>query len=87
MGNEAKQQVDFLESKRQQEAVQLAQTSSTQKSITNEQQSEGASSRDLAKATQSTASESIVKTESKFFYIDDFFYWLGCKFVTCDKPK
>ena len=17
----------------------------------------------------------------------DFFYWLGCKFVTCDKPK
>ena len=27
------------------------------------------------------------KTEAQFFYIDDFFYWLGCKFVTCDKPS
>ena len=28
-----------------------------------------------------------IKAESKFFFIDDFFYWLGCKFVTCDKAK
>jgi len=26
------------------------------------------------------------KGGTTFFYIDDFFYWLGCKFVTCDKP-
>jgi len=25
--------------------------------------------------------------KAKFFYIDDFFIWLGCKFVTCDKDK
>ena len=27
--------------------------------------------------------------QAKWFYIDDFFIWLGCKFVTCDKdaPK
>lgn len=24
---------------------------------------------------------------ARFFYIDDFFYWLGCKFVTCEKRK
>tara|TARA_B110000285_G_scaffold222277_1_gene276270 strand:+ start:193 stop:354 length:162 start_codon:yes stop_codon:yes gene_type:complete len=24
---------------------------------------------------------------AKWFYIDDFFIWLGCKFVTCDKDK
>ena len=23
--------------------------------------------------------------QAKWFYIDDFFIWLGCKFVTCDK--
>ena len=27
------------------------------------------------------------KGGTTFFYIDDFFYWLGCKFVTCDKPN
>ena len=25
--------------------------------------------------------------KSHFFYVDDFFHWLGCKFVTCDKEK
>jgi hypothetical protein len=25
--------------------------------------------------------------QQKWFYIDDFFIWLGCKFVTCDKDK
>ena len=27
------------------------------------------------------------EAKGAFFYIVDFFYWLGCKFVTCDKPK
>lgn len=31
--------------------------------------------------------ETTQSSGSKFFYVDDFFYWLGCKFVTCDKPK
>tara|TARA_B110000285_G_C15062782_1_gene583321 strand:+ start:389 stop:520 length:132 start_codon:yes stop_codon:yes gene_type:complete len=25
--------------------------------------------------------------KSHFFYVDDFFHWLGCKFVTCDKEN
>ena len=25
------------------------------------------------------------ENQAKWFYIDDFFIWLGCKFVTCDK--
>jgi hypothetical protein len=38
--------------------------------------------------TQTSSEVSVkTKTESKFFFIDDFFYWLGCKFVTCDKAK
>ena len=24
------------------------------------------------------------QTQNKWFYIDDFFIWLGCKFITCD---
>jgi hypothetical protein len=27
------------------------------------------------------------KETSHFFYVDDFFHWLGCKFVTCDKEN
>ena len=27
------------------------------------------------------------ENQAKWFYIDDFFIWLGCKFVTCDKDK
>ena len=34
--------------------------------------------------TASSESEKEQST-SKFFYVDDFFYWLSCKFVTCDK--
>ena len=25
------------------------------------------------------------ETQAKWFYIDDFFKWFGCKFITCDK--
>ena len=35
----------------------------------------------------SSAAQAGQKVESRFFYIDDFFYWLGCKFVTCDKQQ
>lgn len=87
LGSEANEQVDFLERKRQDEVVQLAQTSSTQRSAAAELGSEGVSSRETDKQSQATTVESTVKSDSKFFYIDDFFYWLGCKFVTCDKPK
>jgi hypothetical protein len=34
-----------------------------------------------------STSTSAQSSGSRFFYVDDFFYWLGCKFVTCDKPK
>lgn len=61
--------------------MQLAQTSA--KAKTTEQEAEMLEGHE--KVISKT--ESITKTQANFFYIDDFFYWLGCKFVTCEKPK
>lgn len=41
-----------------------------------------------AETTYTQVQEQASSEESgNFLYLDDFFYWLGCKFVTCDKPK
>jgi hypothetical protein len=33
---------------------------------------------------ESNEDASVDSSESKFYFLDDFFYWLGCQFVTCD---
>lgn len=40
-----------------------------------------------SESQMSTQAQAGQKVESRFFYIDDFFYWLGCKFVTCDRQQ
>ena len=47
---------------------------------------------DLEEKTEvETSSETQVLAKTKesgaFFYVVDFFYWLGCKFVTCESDK
>ena len=59
--------------------ISFAQTNSGSGQMEKEKERTEVSSESTSTSTQSMT--------SKFFYVDDFFYWLGCKFVTCDKPK
>lgn len=61
--------------------VSFAQTNSKSDQMEKEK------SKEKTNAASESTSTSTQSTGSKFFYVDDFFYWLGCKFVTCDKPK
>ena len=61
--------------------VNFAQTNS------NSVQMEKETNKERTSTASESTSTSTQSSGSRFFYVDDFFYWLGCKFVTCDKPK
>ena len=65
----------------EEDTLRLAQTEAKVKS--KEQEGEGAQGN--VKVEEKAVSQT--KSVANFFYIDDFFYWLGCKFVTCEKAK